>query len=408
MELTAEQRILLIAHYASLGWPQKTIVAELNHVAGPQLGLTQSAVSRALGQAARMGWLERRPFLRRDLIDPSLLAWLDGEYSGKKGLWDELGALVEAIHGPRAGQLPAIDILELTDASHDAALTFGAKAGEVLRPLIGDARVFAVTWGFTVRRVLEGLETTLRRHGVALGPDIKCLPLNGEPLGSAGEPLSSTRLAAFMRRVLTGATTGETDASGKSRVGDAEEFSLAGVPLFVPTKFTEADKRGIRKLIRSVASYDKIFGTSKPNAALVRKVDLLLTSAGTANNALGFSGRVRIVDEAQIDLKQLRASIDGDVGGVLLPRDGLDQRRRRRVDGWSEDWAGVKREHLEAVVGRAAKRGAPGVVLCAMGEKEVVVDHAVRLGLCNRLIIDRTLAERWRDSLAARLDDAAS
>ena len=91
----------------------------------------------------------------------------------------------------------------------------------------------------------------------------------------------------------------------------------------------------------------------------------------------------------------------GDVGGVLFPRPGLGARGRAEVDALNRMWTGAKLRHFERIAKQAARSTRPGIIVVAMGgeDRAAIVAEAVRHGLVNELIIDRTLA----DALTAAL-----
>lgn len=58
-------------------------------------------------------------------------------------------------------------------------------------------------------------------------------------------------------------------------------------------------------------------------------------------------------------------------------------------------WTGAKLSHLERIAAQAGRSTRPDVIVVAMGgdDRAEILAEAIRYGLVNELIIDRTLAE---------------
>jgi DNA-binding transcriptional regulator LsrR (DeoR family) len=146
-----------------------------------------------------------------------------------------------------------------------------------------------------------------------------------------------------------------------------------------------------------------VFGTAAP---LIDRVDSLLTAVGTSNHPMGFI-HDELLKAGSTPAKKLTSSglqklVAGDLGGVLVPRPGLQARERKVVDALNEMWTGAKLPHLERIARQASRSTRPGIIVVAMGDADraEIIAEAVRHGLVNELIIDRTLAEALTRALA--------
>lgn len=99
---------------------------------------------------------------------------------------------------------------------------------------------------------------------------------------------------------------------------------------------------------------------------------------------------------------RLSALVAGDIGGVLIPKPGLDAAGRRDVDGLNAMWTGVKLKHLQRIAQQAERRGRPGVIVVSLGDNRAeIIAEAVRCDLINELIVDRPLADALARALSA-------
>lgn len=349
-------------------------------------GLSQSGVSRLLRRAEASGWLERsyrfvgtnlpaeRLAALRRLAEPSSLTELLARIKSRTKV------RVRGVHVVDSG----------SSSEHGRALAarlgrFGRAAAEPLSALIARSSVLAVTWGTTVSHCLEALKTHPPRP---LTGAIRFVPVCGEPLDRKSDRDTSSQLALRLHQI----------------VGSTESLppSLTGVPALISRRFSGRDADGIRKFVAQAASYKEVFGTKSP---LIRQVDSLLTAVGPSSHPMGFIHE-ELLKAGSTQKKKLTAAalsklVVGDVGGVLFPRPGLDARGRAEVEALNSMWTGAKLSHLERIATRAAKSDRPGIIVVAMGghERAAIVAEAVRYGLVNELIIDRTLAEALTTAL---------
>jgi DNA-binding transcriptional regulator LsrR (DeoR family) len=357
-------------------------------------GLSQSMVSRLLKRAEDLGWLEvTYRFVGEDRLTPERLADLR-RLMEPRGLLDVLKA-VQSETGVRVREVRVVDSgrAGTTRRAIDASLrrvgrAAAARVGELLR----QSDVFAVTWGTTVSHVVDGLAEA--PPPLPATRSIRFVPVCAEPLEKS--PDADTSTSTHLARRLHGLLQATTDPPP----------SLTGVPALIARRFREAHAEGIRKYVEGAASYREIFG---PRAPLIAKVDSLLTSVGPSNAPMGFIHKELLsagsMPKKPLTSTRLATLVAGDIGGVLLPKRGLNKQGRDDVENLNAMWTGVKLKHLQRVAQQADRRKRPGVIVVALGaDRAEIVSEAVQRGLINELIIDRPLA----DALARTLSPGRS
>lgn len=353
--------------------------AEVGRILG---GISQSLVSRLLQRAETEGWLERR--FRE--VTPLDRAWL----SELEALHDEPAGLVEAVKAfGRLAFMPDIRVVDVgrgTSVDERAVRRrlekLGTHAAAWVDEMLTRADVCACTWGTTLSYVVDALEKRdLRTKGART---VRITPVCAEPLDEGASPETSTHLARRLHKVL--ASTAPPPPS------------LTGLPAIIPNTRSSRDAKVIRDFVESTEGYREVFGGKTRRAPLIAKADMLLTSVGGAGRPMGFnkSELLKAAGTAHEPMpeKALAELIDGDIGGVLLPKPDLTAAGRRSVEVLSGRWTGIKRHHLEGIVARARKSGRPGVVVIASGaERAGTIRAALAAGLVNTLIITTSLAE---------------
>ena len=65
-------------------------------------------------------------------------------------------------------------------------------------------------------------------------------------------------------------------------------------------------------------------------------------------------------------------------------------------------WTGVRLKHLQRIAQQAERRKRPGVIVVSLGiDRAEIIAEAVRCGLINELIVDRSLADALARVLSA-------
>jgi DNA-binding transcriptional regulator LsrR (DeoR family) len=289
--------------------------------------------------------------------------------------------------------VPGLDVVDsgMADLSGRAGAArfarFGREAARPLADLLSRSEVFAVTWGMTISQCIDGLKATLAPE--MMGRSIRIVPVCGEPRGQASHRHTSSRLAERLHDQL--------------RSSARQPPSLTGVPALIPRKFHGAEARVIRRFVGQSGSYRAVFRSSSP---LIDRVDSLLTSVGPSNRPMGFlheellaAGSTR---SRRLTTESLSRLVIGDIGGVLIPRPGLAEQGRLEVDALNAMWTGITLSHLKRMSRQAGQTRRPGVIVASLDgdERAHVIAEAIRAGIVNHLIIDRSLA----DALTAVLD----
>jgi DNA-binding transcriptional regulator LsrR (DeoR family) len=357
---------------------------EIGRVLG---GLSQSRVSRLLRRAEEKGWLERTYRFIGDSLPADRLAAIKR--------FVEPSSLVEALARVESRTTVKVRGVHVVDSGSSSQagrslnarlLRFGRGAADPLCDLIRRSDVCAVTWGNTVRQCVSAIS---QMKGRRIEPrPIRFVPVCGEPHERASDQVTSSHLAERLHEIM--------------RSTAPVPPSLTGVSALIPRRFRGSDARGIRKFVEQAASYQEVFGTESP---LIDKVDSLLTAVGPSSHPMGFI-HDELLKAGSLPNKKLTTAglsklVIGDLGGVLFPRPGLDARGRAEVEELNKMWTGAKLSHLERIAVQAARSSRPGMIVVAMGgeDRAAIVAAAVRHGLVNELIFDRTLAEALTDAL---------
>jgi hypothetical protein len=98
-----------------------------------------------------------------------------------------------------------------------------------------------------------------------------------------------------------------------------------------------------------------------------------LTSISTEERPLGFDDD-RLIRAAGIRKERLNDLVIGDLCGIVIPRPNLDSQSKSEIENIMARWTGARVEHLEACATRAQK-GAPGVIVLAIGANKASVVH---------------------------------
>jgi hypothetical protein len=201
---------------------------------------------------------------------------------------------------------------------------------------------------------------------------------------------SSSGLAGTLHDVLNSAQTGE-------------RYSLSLVPCFVPMasqggdlSFGKHEVATIRRFVRNYSSYNEVF---RPGG-LIGKMDTLVVAAGSAKDRMpGLFWNPEIIRQSGINEKRLRRAVVGDVGGVLLPRAGLERNSEEfaHLLDVIKRWNGLRLSDIEACATKNSRNtgNSPAgviVLVCGMAKADIAL-QAVRHGLVNHLFTDIAYAK---------------
>jgi DNA-binding transcriptional regulator LsrR (DeoR family) len=384
-KIRRSERDILAQQAAYLSVEHRSSQVQIGRLLG---GISQAVVSRLIKHAEKEGWLERRLIFHGERLPKDRLDTLR-RLVEPRGLFEALKAL-------GAGSGVSVRTLRIVDTGGSGASTRAmdarlTRAGHLAAPyvasLIPRSEVFAVTWGSTVSHAIAGLEALTPAMDVR--HPLLFVPVCAEPTAQSSNKDTSSRLALRLQSL--------TRPAGPS----PRTPSLSGVPALIPRKFRDAEMKAIRKFVEQTASYRDVFGGSVP---LIDKVDSVLTSVGPSSRPMGFIHeelmRAGSTEAELLTKSRLAALVAGDIGGVLLPRPGLDKAGLREVDELNRMWTGINRRHFARIARQADSAKRPGViVLSCGGDRAEIVAEAVRCGLVNELIVDRELAEKLAKQL---------
>ncbi len=351
---------------------------------GKILSISQSAVSRLLVEAEKKYLEKRAPYrFKQEVVAPELLDEVL-RAAARRNLPAQLDRLARS-QGYQRG--PVVRVFPVSGRSSEQSLAarfreFTRQAAPYVHSLLNRAsvRLCGVTWGY----MLYDLVLALRNTQMTWKKEpVQVVPLSGDPFKERREEppsLTSSNIAAELGRIINGE--------------NYRAHWLGPVPAFIPEGFdTPSARRVVERWIQMVPDYEEIFGTERDSTSgLASRIDILLTSVGTADNPLGF-GKGRLLSSLGPRIQHLRHDIYGDIGGVLLPR---TQKASKLVRTVVNRWKGVTYAHLEQCSKRAANddpyAGRPGTVILSVGsERAEVIAAAVSRGLVNHLIIDQDL-----------------
>lgn len=250
---------------------------------------------------------------------------------------------------------------------------FGCEVAPTLLPLLGQASCVGVAWGPTVTAAISGLQRHCPTPPPRQNGPLTCVATVGGLVGelSVRAESSSSILASRLAEAIN---------------GDWKNlYTLHGLEAFISFTESRAEIETIRKRISRFPNYQAIFGS--PGAAgVIDQLDAIVTSCGNAHHYSQFWStelpRIGVTPEQLNDLTH------GNMGGVLLEREDLDEEDHALFMDIAQRWTGITRRHFE----QCARRR-PGVILLALGNNKAdVVLKCVTLNLVTELIIDEDLA----------------
>lgn len=300
------------------------------------------------------------------------------------------GGLQEALRDRSGGTLKSIDVFWSGPTRIDADIDwddrlsrFAARAAPTLLERLVRAQKIGVTFGASIGVTIEAVGSAARSQPIRC-KDVMVVPTSGEPLGGAKPTFASTDLAERLSEIL----------------GGARVPSLRGIPPVIPEEFAGHSQTVVFDLIRCLRSYKQIFGDSD-TGGLVGELDTLVTSAG------GFGERYHAFQNEFVSIpgftrERLAELALGDIGGVLIPKDGIFTKAQEKMfSAWRRLWTGIRIEQLRRISADAKNSDRPGVILVAIGANKAQIVQALtcRERVVNHLIIDESLAARLQELL---------
>jgi hypothetical protein len=152
-------------------------------------------------------------------------------------------------------------------------------------------------------------------------------------------------------------------------------------------------RRFLRQYFDAISDHADIFGSVRHTGTpLISQLDTILTSVGS----FGQSWRTYTSELARaggISADELAADFIGDLGGAVIPRARLNEKQLKTCQEIVDSWTGISLAQYGGIAHNAAKSGANGVDVIAIGANKLeVVLEVVRRGFVNQLIIDHDLA----------------
>jgi DNA-binding transcriptional regulator LsrR (DeoR family) len=351
------------------------------------LGVSQPEVSRLLEEAREKQWLEIAPRFR--IVDQAVWQKSHERFFSTSITRDWLRETF-----PRGGKL--LNRLTVLHLAPGAGVAIDRSTSDLVRSLLGDARTVGITWGSTISRLVEALRDSVEETPRRDRPHkMRFVPLCGEPLADSRDPsrFSSSVLAAQLSTIFNGANAPEPPPS------------IAGIPAFIPLKFNRsAEVKTIRRFLSGVRGYRRVFGADdqpeNTTPPMINDLDAILSSVGGVDRARRGIFLSERIDAGDITEPELRRSVIGDIGGIIIPAEGISKEDRIRIDRMNERWTGVRLADLRRCADAALKSGfdrsKPGVLLFVLGKNRVdMVLRCVELGLVNELIIDQELEQAF-------------
>ena len=345
------------------------------------LSLSESAVSKAIRECYDEGLLSIR--FRTDGIAANELERLRAE----AGLKNQFTGQIRRLSKDSSAVVTEPEVLVFDSGSTETTPrawatrleTFSKPVSQEVLRLVLRSRTVGTSWGRTLATIVR----SMRELPQALShPPIQFVPLCGEMLEGPPRKTSSSSLAYRLDEIVN------------SQAPHLHGHWLAGVPSHLPIHFSKSKATIIAEYIRSLPAYRIVFGEQKKpkQAAMVDKVDMILTSCGPKDRPLGYDA-ARWFAATGIPEKDARTYVAGDISGNLLRDSRVSARAPGKVESKiaqvNEAWLGVNLNHLRACARRALNGQLPGVVLCCIGaNKAGTVREIVRLGLANRILLD--------------------
>jgi DNA-binding transcriptional regulator LsrR (DeoR family) len=388
MSGTPDYSVILAAYYkaADPSLTQQAIGSRAN------LG-TQAQVSRLLAEARAKGYLrevfefpaDMPPDERRELQRKLELSFYKEHAHLEAALAQRARSLCRT-RSDGGNPFKRLHVVATPDwhegdekARTDAFGAFGANAAEIVAGYVDEADSCSVAWGRTIDATVQRIRSDRKPPG----PGKVFMPIAGEPINYEPNGVSPSDAA----RILAAAWT-----------GSEPPLSLRGGPARIPKSVYEHDRDGIAREMASYSkNYRRIF--ARPGG-LIENVSMILTGIGdaTTSKRTGEQADPWYWETADAEDPDVLGLAVGNIGGVWIARDGLDESDTRKVEQVNKRWLGAQHDDFRRCSLSGGESGRPGVVALAVEPaKATIVLEA--LYLVNVLIISRQLA----DTLAREL-----
>lgn len=357
-----------------------------------QLDLSEVMVSRLLDQARKQDVLETRLNVESITDD-------ERDAVNSRVHENDLNTELKKTMPNANRHLRSVSIFDAgtTDSSSSVSrVLFNQSAARVFLKLLKNSANVGITWGNTVAGIFE----TLRRYRNPIKsqlPEIQFIPLSGDPFGVGNmEDYGASYSSSALVR----------DINGIVNAGIMKSFSLHGIPALIPTEIENL--KTIYEMLECSSAYCDIFGypsrrlssetlDSDPEPK-VYSLDCILTSVSHDGEAWSMLNDDEFIATARLERDELMQLAIGDIGGVLMPKEGISDSQNDRFVDLAQHWTGLREDqlfHCAKSAHESEEFSPPGVVVVAVGaDKANCVLTALRKNYVNHLIIDVELAKK--------------
>ena len=250
---------------------------------------------------------------------------------------------------------------------------FSGQVAPLLVSLLSQASHAGVAWGRTVAAAISGVKRLCELPPPRFRDPLVCVATVGGLVGElkVRAESSSSILASRLAEAIN---------------GDWEHlYTLHGLEAFISYLDNSEEIHIHKKRVSRFPNYQAIFG-APGRAGVIDRLDAIITSCGDAHHYNQFW--TTELPRLGVSPEKLNRLTYGNIGGVLLEREGLAPADQALCDDIARRWTGITRQHYEQCAQRK-----PGVIALALGHNKAdVVLKCVELGLISELLIDEDLA----------------
>ena len=135
-------------------------------------------------------------------------------------------------------------------------------------------------------------------------------------------------------------------------------------------------------------------------------MDMLISSVGSSSMPV-LGSFEELVLASGLRAAELSQLVVGDLGGILIPREGLSAASENLIEDLNNIWTGLKTDHVRAIANRAVENPSlTGVVVVAIqAERGDTAFELICRGLVNELILDQAAAQQLHKRLVAEIPE---
>ncbi len=374
------------------------------------LNVSQSTVSKLLSEAKKEGWivtkiaftgpLSEQERKKLSIYEPGETLKVKLKQRSVREAWD--------------WELPKIHIHfggEIIDSNDwdQAVIRWSQNAAPVMHSLLSGSKHIGISLGRTMRALVDALTRLSEGRENKIGASIhesgkKIFPLRGPRLvmwreeddGAFSDPhkLTANSIATDLNRIFNNISDFDYAMSWHLTVpeliGFSESFPFEYKSMHSDDeKFLNEEREFVTRFVEScglTAANAMVFGKAIHSTGLCDSADTLvmpIAQSGTTRSLMPFKKEF-----AGIPPEWLENNTVGDIGTVLLPKDGITERNKLLLQRISNRQPGIRLEHIKNCAINARKQATTGVVGCAVGQRAKPVLKCIELGLLNHLFLD--------------------